>query len=185
MLKMKILPSEIAGWAGIVLIQGATIPLTLGNILGYTKQLPPLSMVLMVWAGLGLFLWRSIEHKDRLSIVSNSVGFTLNSLLLAIIVYPHIQLGIAQAQPRLYFRLYMIMVRKDSFKYIKKRLDKAGRGPKAPIFNLCQPLKCIFILFILQPIRANGADFTACRKPCQQRKFFKQVNLFVLQFVGF
>ena len=88
--KMKILPSEIAGWAGIVLIQGATIPLTLGNILGYTKTLPPLSMVLMVWAGLGLFLWRSIEHKDRLSIVSNSVGFLLNSLLLAIIVYPHL-----------------------------------------------------------------------------------------------
>jgi hypothetical protein len=45
--------------------------------------------VLMVWAGLGLFLWRSIEIKDRLSIVSNSVGFTLNSVLLAIIVYPH------------------------------------------------------------------------------------------------
>ena len=64
----------------------------------------------------------------------------------------------------------MIMVRKDSFKYIKKRLDKARRGPKAPIFKPCQPLKCIFIIYfafyfatwrghrlpILQPGSANA-----------------------------
>ena len=78
---------ELAGWCGMFLIHGATIPVTMSNILGYSNKLPPLSMVLLVWAGLALFLWRAIEQKDLLYIVSNSIGFALNSVLLAIIVY--------------------------------------------------------------------------------------------------
>lgn len=79
---------EIGGWVGMCLIHGATIPTTLGNIMGWTHQLPPLSMVLLVWTGLALFLWRAIAGKDFLYTVSNAVGFVLNSVLLAIIVFP-------------------------------------------------------------------------------------------------
>ena len=87
--KQKMTPSEIGGWVGMCLIHSATLPVTVSNILGYSNQLPPLSMVLLVWAGLALFLWRAIERKDTLYTVSNSVGFVLNSVLLAIIVFPH------------------------------------------------------------------------------------------------
>jgi len=80
--------SESAGWVGMVLIHGATVPATVGNILGYSDKLPPLSMVLLVWAGLALFLWRAIARADTLYIVSNAVGFVLNSILLALIVFP-------------------------------------------------------------------------------------------------
>lgn len=85
----KMTPSEIGGWVGMCLIHSATLPVTVANILGYSNQLPPLSMVLLVWSGLALFLWRAIERKDVLYTVSNSVGFVLNSVLLAIIVFPH------------------------------------------------------------------------------------------------
>ena len=78
---------EIGGWIGMCLIHGATIPTTLGNIMGWTTAKPPLDMVLLVWAGLALFLWRAIAQKDVLYIVSNAVGFVLNSVLLAIIVW--------------------------------------------------------------------------------------------------
>ena len=87
--KAKMTPSEIGGWIGMCLIHSATLPVTVANILGYSHQLPPLSMVLLVWSGLALFLWRAIERKDVLYTVSNSVGFVLNSVLLAIIVFPH------------------------------------------------------------------------------------------------
>lgn len=87
--KQKMTPSEIGGWVGMCLIHSATLPVTVSNILGYSNQLPPLSMVLLVWSGLALFLWRAIERKDTLYTVSNSVGFVLNSVLLAIIVFPH------------------------------------------------------------------------------------------------
>jgi hypothetical protein len=86
--KTKLSPSELAGWAGMVLIHSATLPATIGNIMGWSDQLPPVSMVLLVWAGLALFLWRAFARNDMLYIVSNAVGFILNSLLLALIVFP-------------------------------------------------------------------------------------------------
>lgn len=81
-------PPEIGGWVGMCLIHGATIPVTVSNILGWSDKLPPLSMILLVWSGLALFLWRAIDRKDTLYIVSNAVGFVLNSILLALIVFP-------------------------------------------------------------------------------------------------
>lgn len=82
-------PAEIGGWVGMCLIHGATIPVTVANIAGWSDKLPPLSMVLLVWAGLALFLWRALDRKDMLYIVSNAVGFILNSVLLALIVLPY------------------------------------------------------------------------------------------------
>lgn len=81
-------PAELGGWIGMCLIHGATIPVTIGNIMGWTDRLPPLSMVLLVWSGLALFLWRAIDRNDVLYTVSNAVGFVLNSVLLALIVFP-------------------------------------------------------------------------------------------------
>ena len=79
--------SEIGGWIGMILIHGATVPTTMSVILGYSSVLPPLSMVLLVWSGLFLFLLRAIVAKDTLYIVSNSIGFFFNTILLALIVY--------------------------------------------------------------------------------------------------
>jgi hypothetical protein len=78
--------TETCGWLGMVLIHAATLPTSLGVILGYSDNLPPLSMVLMVWSGLFLFLVRALGRNDRLYIISNAVGFFFNSVLLALIV---------------------------------------------------------------------------------------------------
>ena len=79
--------SEFAGWVGMVLIHSATIPTTLGIILGYTEGLPPISMVLLVWIGLFLFLVRAIGNNDKLYIISNAIGFVFNTILLSLIVF--------------------------------------------------------------------------------------------------
>lgn len=79
---------EIAGWLAMVMLHSNTIPTTVSLILGYNAILPPLSMVLLTWAGLALYLWRAIYQRDMLYMVSNGIGFALNSLLLAIIVFP-------------------------------------------------------------------------------------------------
>ena len=74
------------GYAGIVLIQGATFPAMLQYLLGDgTSQLPPLTMTLLIWAGLALFLARGVQRKDMVAIVSNSIGFILQSVMLALI----------------------------------------------------------------------------------------------------
>lgn len=80
--------TELGGYLGICLIQGATLPSLIGHIMGWDGNLPPLSMVLMVWAGLFLFLVRSIVNRQMLYIVSEGVGIFLQSVLLAIIVFP-------------------------------------------------------------------------------------------------
>ena len=79
--------SEIGGWIGMILIHGATVPTTMSVILGYSSDLPPLSMVLLVWSGLFLFLLRAIVARDTLYIVSNTIGFFFNTILLTLIVY--------------------------------------------------------------------------------------------------
>lgn len=79
--------SEACGWVGMVMIHAATLPTSLGVIFGYSDKLPPLSMVLMIWSGLFLFLVRALGRNDKLYIISNAVGFFFNSILLALIVF--------------------------------------------------------------------------------------------------
>jgi hypothetical protein len=78
--------AEICGWVGAVLIHSATVPTSISVIFGNNPNLPELSLVLLVWSGLILFLVRAIFQKDLLYIVSNLVGFILNSILLLIIL---------------------------------------------------------------------------------------------------
>ena len=78
--------AEISGWIGAVLIHSATIPTSISVIFGMNPNLPELSLVLLVWSGLILFLVRAVFQKDMLYIVSNLVGFILNSILLLIII---------------------------------------------------------------------------------------------------
>ena len=79
--------AEIGGWVGMVLIHGATIPTSVAVIMGWSSDLPPLDMVLLIWSGLFLFFIRALARIDWLYLVSNAVGFFLQSVLLAIILY--------------------------------------------------------------------------------------------------
>ena len=78
--------TEACGYLGMLLIHSATLPPTLKIILGYATSLPPIEMVLLVWTGLFLFLVRAVADNDKLYILSNSIGFFFNSVLLALIV---------------------------------------------------------------------------------------------------
>jgi hypothetical protein len=79
--------SEMCGWIGMILIHGATAPTSISVIMGWSTNLPPLNFILLVWTGLFLFLVRAICAKDILYIVSNAIGFSLNSLLLSLIAF--------------------------------------------------------------------------------------------------
>jgi|TARA_B110000908_G_scaffold155472_1_gene193673 hypothetical protein len=79
--------SEACGWIGMILIHGATAPTSISVLMGWSTELPPLNFILLVWMGLALFLVRAIGAKDTLYIVSNAIGFALNSLLLSLIAF--------------------------------------------------------------------------------------------------
>lgn len=73
------------GWAGVVLLQGATLPSMIGRLTGHGGALPPASMVIMVWCGLMFYLARAIRQNDVVYITSNGIGVFLNSVLLYLI----------------------------------------------------------------------------------------------------
>ena len=85
-MSMKNKIAEIGGWIGMVLIHGATIPTSLAVIMGWSDHLPPLDMILMVWVGLMLFFFRALARFDWLYLVSNAIGFTFNTIILALIL---------------------------------------------------------------------------------------------------
>jgi lipid-A-disaccharide synthase-like uncharacterized protein len=79
---------DMAGYVGIALIQGATFPSMIAYLINGEGRLPPLSMTAMIWAGLALFLARSIDRKDTVAIISNAIGWILQSVMLALITLP-------------------------------------------------------------------------------------------------
>ncbi len=79
----------IGGYVGIALIQGASLPSLIGNLLGWSHELPPLSMTLLVWLGLACFLARSIYARQTLYIWSEGIGMALQTAMLMMICLPH------------------------------------------------------------------------------------------------
>ena len=76
----KKLIGEIGGYAGMVLLQGATLPSIIGAIINpAAADLPPLSMVLMVWVGLLLYFARAFVQRDYLYLISNGIGVVLKN----------------------------------------------------------------------------------------------------------
>jgi len=82
---MKLKISEMLGWFGVIIIQGSTLPITTRAIISNNVDLPPFDLIFLVWSGLLLLLIRSLTVKDYLYIASNSIGLTLNTVLLAIL----------------------------------------------------------------------------------------------------
>lgn len=75
-----------AGWIGMVLLQSSTVPALLSAGLSGSADLPPLSLTLLTWMGLTLYLWNAINQRNRLYIVGNCIGLGLNSIMLALLL---------------------------------------------------------------------------------------------------
>ena len=79
---------EIGGYAGMILLQGATLPQMIEAIIDPANaNLAPLSMVLMVWVGLLLYFIRAFVQRDFLYMISNGIGLILNFILMLIIIW--------------------------------------------------------------------------------------------------
>ena len=75
------------GWAGMLLVQCASFPALYELIVLGQAELPPLSMVLMLQAGLALYFWRAILQKDFIYLVSNGIGFCIQTTLFCLIIF--------------------------------------------------------------------------------------------------
>ena len=79
--------AETMGWVAGILMHLATIPTMIAVLTGLTEKMPPVDLVLFVWAGLFSLFIKATIQKDLLNIVTIGFGFFVQAALLALIVF--------------------------------------------------------------------------------------------------
>lgn len=79
--------ADTLGWLAIILLHCSTIPTLLALLTHLSDKTPSVDIILFVWAGLVLLFGRSILLKDTLNILTNALGFIVQAVLLAMIVF--------------------------------------------------------------------------------------------------
>ena len=85
--KLSHVSAEAIGWLAVVFIHCATIPTLLALLTGLSDNTPNLDIVLFMWAGLMLLFGRAVVLKDTLNIITIGVGFMVQAVLLAMILF--------------------------------------------------------------------------------------------------
>jgi hypothetical protein len=88
-LEHKLRPStaESIGWLGLVLLHAALIPTFLAVMAGVTDKMPPIDLVLFIWAAMVTFFLRAAILKDIVNILTIGVGFIVNAVFMALILF--------------------------------------------------------------------------------------------------
>ena len=88
-LEHKLRPStaESIGWIGLVLLLASLIPTFLAVMAGVTDKMPPIDLVLFMWAALITFFLRAAILKDTVIILTIGVGFMVNAVFMALILF--------------------------------------------------------------------------------------------------
>lgn len=79
--------ADTLGWLAVILIHSATIPTLLAMLTGLSDRTPSVDVVLFMWAGLVLLFGRAVVLKDALNIVTIGVGFIVQSVIMALILF--------------------------------------------------------------------------------------------------
>lgn len=77
--------SEMFGWIAVMIMHAATIPSFFAFMTGVNNRLPQIDILLMIWGGLVLFFIKAVIAKDFLNIITISLGFALQAVMLALI----------------------------------------------------------------------------------------------------
>ena len=79
--------ADTLGWLAAILIHCATIPTLLALLRGLSDHTPNLDVVLFMWTGLLLLFARAVVLKDALNIVTIGLGFILQAVIMAAILF--------------------------------------------------------------------------------------------------
>lgn len=79
--------AETLGWLAAIVIHAATVPTFMAIMTGLSDRTPNLDVILFVWAGLLLLFLRSVVLKDILNIFTIGLGFIMQAVLMALILF--------------------------------------------------------------------------------------------------
>lgn len=81
------LSADTMGWIAAILIHLSTIPTLIATAAGLSDRMPPVDMVLFMWAALLLMFVRATILKDSLNIVTIGLGFAVQAVLMALMIF--------------------------------------------------------------------------------------------------
>ena len=79
--------ADTLGWLAAIALHAATIPTLLALLTGLTDSTPSVDVVMFLWLGLVLLFGRSVILKDILNIVTIGLGFVIQAVLMALILF--------------------------------------------------------------------------------------------------
>jgi hypothetical protein len=85
--KLKPSTAESIGWLGLVLLHAALIPTFLAVMAGVTDKMPPVDLVLFIWASMVTFFIRAAILKDTVNVLTIGAGFIVNAVFMALILF--------------------------------------------------------------------------------------------------
>jgi hypothetical protein len=79
--------ADTLGWLAAIALHAATIPTLLALLTGLTDTTPSVDVVMFLWLGLVFLFGRSVILKDILNIVTIGLGFVIQAVLMALILF--------------------------------------------------------------------------------------------------
>lgn len=84
---LSVLSADMLGWLAILLLHVSTVPGMLAVMSGLSTQMPPVDLVLMIWAALMLFFIKAAVQKNILNMVTIGIGFFGQAVMVALIFF--------------------------------------------------------------------------------------------------
>lgn len=85
--KFSTISAESMGWIAILLLHGATIPSLLALMAGITDNVPPVDVIILLWAGLITFFIKAAIQRDLLNMITIGAGFMVQAFLMVLIFF--------------------------------------------------------------------------------------------------
>jgi hypothetical protein len=79
--------SHTLGWLTILLCHFAAIPTLLAVLTGHSDKLPPVDLMIFIWAALVTLFFKSLIEKNFLYIATICLGFVAQTVMMGLILF--------------------------------------------------------------------------------------------------
>lgn len=81
------LSAHTLGWISIVLCHFAAIPTLIAVLLGQSNQLPPVDLMIFIWAALITMFFKALIERNFLYVATICMGFCAQTVIMSLILF--------------------------------------------------------------------------------------------------
>jgi hypothetical protein len=81
------LSAHTLGWISIILCHFAAIPTLLAVLLGQSDKLPPVDLMIFIWAALITMFFKSLIERNFLYVATICMGFCAQTVIMSLILF--------------------------------------------------------------------------------------------------